>query len=354
LNQSDFFYNLTPFVVMEALERAGMKPDGSSLQLNSLENRVYDLGLEDSSHVVAKFYRPGRWNRKQIQEEHDFLNNLAREEIPVCFPLEFPTGGTIREIEGIYYALWPRTGGRQTDEFNSEELLMLGRYLGRIHSVGKTMTFKHRPLFNRKRMVDQSLDIIDALPLPRSLVKRYAHIANRGGDNYDRLIKDIPVHPLHGDCHIGNLLKNGQTFFFLDFDDALTGPAVQDIWMILGGDDNNYKQRQNFLIEGYRTFCDFEESWLQLIEPLRLLRMIYFAGWTAKRKDDPAFQHAFPQMGTIDYWEQEIIDMEQQLTRCPREEKIFPVNFTGFEENPEEELTNRDFFFDWEDDLPVR
>ena len=339
------FYDLTPYAVMEALEEAGLRPDGSSLQLNSLENRVYDLGLEDGNHMVAKFYRPGRWSREQLEEEHRFLALLASEEIPVCAPMEFPGGGTIRKKEGIYYAVWPRTGGRQVDEFTPEQLQMLGRYLGRIHLAGERLPFRHRPRLDLKRMVEEPLETIGRLDLERSLKDRFVLLAREAGRAYEELSRGISMISLHGDCHTGNLLNDNKGFFFLDFDDALTGPAVQDIWMLLGGDD--YSQRLELIIEGYETFYSFDRKELNLIEPLRALRMVYYAGWIAKRHEDPAFRHAFPLWGGRDYWEQEIADLEKQIGRFARVEQ----NSLLFrkEEKAVDEMTNADYFFDWED-----
>jgi len=346
LNRSHYFYGLTPFVVMEALDRAGLRPDGSSLQLNSLENRVYDLGLEDGSHVVAKFYRPGRWSREQIGEEHRFLSALAEEEIPVCVPSELPGGGTIGEAEGIFFALWPRTGGRQTDEFSREQLLMLGRYLGRIHRVGSALPFRRRPVLDRRRMIDEPLAVIEGLEMESYQKKRFAELARKAADHYEGTGKGIRRISLHGDCHIGNLLYSGAGFFFLDFDDCLTGPAVQDIWMLLGGDDGDYHRRLETLLEGYETFLPFDQREMDLIEPLRALRMVYYAGWVAKRHEDPAFMHAFPDWGTRDYWDQEIADLEKQIGRFGGQRVPAP----SYEEEgrPVSELTNADYFFDWE------
>jgi Ser/Thr protein kinase RdoA (MazF antagonist) len=346
LNKNDFFYQLTPFVVMEALVEAGLRPDGSSLQLNSLENRVYDLGMEDGSHVVAKFYRPGRWSREQIEEEHRFLAALEGNDIPVCVPRELPAGGTLGETEGIYYALWPRTGGRQTDEFSPEQLRMLGRYLGRIHNVGRSLPFRTRPHLDRNRMVEASLDIIDALDTEGSQKERFSRLAREAADRYDELAAGIERISLHGDCHIGNLLHSDRGFFFLDFDDCLTGPAVQDLWMLLGGDDDEAVRRREDLLEGYETFRPFDRRELNLIEPLRALRMVYYAGWVAKRHEDPAFIHAFPDWGTRDYWEQEIADLEKQISRfvVSEPDRVFYEE----EGKPVSDLTNADYFFDWE------
>lgn len=349
----DSFYRLTPFVVMEALERVDLRGDGSCLQLNSLENRVYDLGLEDGSHVVAKFYRPGRWTEDQIREEHLFLAKLAAEEIPVCAPLTWGQNETLGEIEGIFFALWPRTGGRQTDEFSSEQLKMLGRYLGRIHSLGESLPFSYRAQLNCDRMIDQSIEIINNLTLENSFKERFTSLAQQIGEIYVKASMGIPLISLHGDCHTGNLLNDGKGFFFLDFDDAMTGPAVQDLWMLLGGNDSEYEQRQGLILEGYRTFMPFEESWLKLIEPLRAMRMVYYAGWVAKRHEDPAFQHAFPDWGSKDYWENEILDLEKQICRCVPAEvarhtlpSLASLSEEG--ENPEE-LSNSDYFFDWDE-----
>jgi Ser/Thr protein kinase RdoA (MazF antagonist) len=344
MDRAHFFYTLTPYVVMEAVEKAGLRPDGSSLQLNSMENRVYDLGLEEGQHVVTKFYRPGRWNREQIEEEHRFLSLLQEEEIPVCVPMELPCGGTIGEAEGIFYAVWPRTGGRQVDEFTDEQLTQLGRYLGRIHLAGKQIPFHSRPALNLTRMVEEPIGTIETLELDNSIKTRFADLARKAGDDYEKRIQGISLISLHGDCHVGNLLNDRNRFFFLDFDDALTGPAVQDIWMLLGGDD--YGRRLEKLLEGYETFFPFNRRELDLIEPLRALRMIYYVGWVAKRHEDPAFKHAFPHWGTRDYWEQEIADLEKQITRYTIQSQPKDVrNYSG-EDKPVEEWTDKDYFFD--------
>ena len=262
------------------------------------------------------------------------------------FPGNFPKGGTIGETEGIYFALWPRTGGRQTDEFSREQLQMLGRYLGRIHNVGQNLPFQSRPRLDRVRMVDTSLAIINSLDLEGSLKERFSHLARTAADCYDELATGLLEISLHGDCHIGNLLHSDRGFFFLDFDDCLTGPAVQDLWMLLGGDDEEAVRRREDLLEGYETFRPFDRRELNLIEPLRALRMVYYAGWVAKRHEDPAFIHAFPDWGTRDYWEQEIADLEKQISRFDRSEpdRVFYEE----EGKPVDELTNADYFFDWE------
>ncbi len=347
---NNFFFNLTPDIVLQAIEASGLEPTGHCMALNSFENRVYDVMIEDGSHVIGKFYRPGRWTKEQILEEHRFLFELRDDEIPVCAPLTFPDGETIHIVEGIYYALWPRTGGRVADELSDAQLGTLGRLLARIHNMGAAGKAPHRIELTGETYGLQPLAFLEEHNcIPAHLKTRYANAVKEIVDLYETLRKDMPFHRIHGDCHLGNLLNGRDGWFFLDFDDFLTGPAVQDIWMLVPARDREGERQRAVFIDAYRLFRDFDDSWLRLVEPLRGLRFIMYAAWIAKRWEDPAFPAAFPHFGTVQYWEDETRDLEEQLDLC-YSSKDLPGNLRKPEEEPKEkeELTNKDFFWDWE------
>ena len=349
---SNFFFNLTPDIVIKAVEKTGLEPTGHCMALNSYENRVYDLKLEDGTHVVSKFYRPGRWNREQIREEHDFLHELKNDEIPVCAPIVFSDGETVHETEGIYYAVWPRTGGRIPDELSDEVLGMLGRLCARIHNMGAAGKAKYRiGLTGETYGLEPLAYLLDNNFLPGHCRERYASAVKEIVAIHEELGRDIPCHRIHGDCHLGNLLNGSEGWFFLDFDDFLTGPAVQDVWMLVPARDREGLRQRDIFLEGYRLFRDFDTSWLRLVESLRALRFIRYAAWIARRWDDPAFPAAFPHFGTAQYWENETADLEDQLDFIHKNSIDLPEKIKRTEDAKkaeEKELTNKDFFWDWE------
>lgn len=351
-----FFYALTPERVLQAVEQGGFVPSGHCSALNSLENRVYDVRLEDGRHVVAKFYRPARWSRAQIEAEHEFLYELREADIPVCAPLRFADGNSIQETAGIYYALWPRTGGRAVDELDAEQTRVLGRLLARIHNVGAGRPESRRLQLNAATYIEAPLKyLLESELIPAYLSDRYAAAAREMAQIYTELSADVPTHRIHGDCHAGNLLYGAEGWFFLDFDDFLTGPAVQDVWMLLPARDDAERARRAVFLEGYRTFREFSDHWLNLIEPLRAMRYVHYAAWIARRREDPAFPQAFPHFGSDEYWEQETLDLEEQVQICIGAQASLREH-TGYakhmaeEMEAEAELTNKDFFWDWEQD----
>jgi len=348
---NNFFFQLTPDIILRALEEGGFAPTGHCMALNSYENRVYDLMLDDGSHVVAKFYRPGRWSREAIREEHQFLLELRDDEIPVCAPLAFPGGDTIREIEGIFYTVWPRTGGRAPDELSDDQLGMLGRLLARIHNMGAARGAEHRISLTGESYGLQPLALLRERDLlPAHCRERYAAAVREIVNVYDTLSRDVPFHRIHGDCHLGNLLHGREGYFFLDFDDFLTGPAVQDVWMLAPARDTEGLRQRNVFLDAYRVFRDFDPSWLRLVEPLRALRYIRYAAWIAARWDDPAFPAAFPHFCTVQYWEEQTADLEEQLDIIHGQGDELPEGLRREESaEPEKELTNKDFFWDWEE-----
>ncbi|HOP63602.1 MAG TPA: serine/threonine protein kinase [Spirochaetota bacterium] len=348
---SNLFYTLTPDIVIKAVEENGFTTSGHYMVLNSYENRVYDLRLEEGSHIIVKFYRPGRWTGEQILEEHAFLNELDENEVPVCAPLSFPDGGTLREAEGIFFAVWPRTGGRIPEELSDEELLNLGRLIARIHNNGSAKPAVHRLSLTAESYALKPLEfLIENNFLPDHIRDRYSNAVKEIAGIYSSLAADVPVHRIHGDCHPGNLLKGVNGFFFLDFDDFLTGPAVQDIWMLIQSRDDEGRRQRDMLISGYREFRDFEYSWLQLVEPLRALRYIHYSTWIAKRWLDPAFPGIFPHFGTDRYWEEETADLEDQIEYIYSGGENLPERpGQEGEKEEEKELTNKDFFWDLEE-----
>jgi Ser/Thr protein kinase RdoA (MazF antagonist) len=347
-SMSDFFYNLTPDAILEAAEQAGLRPAGYCLALNSYENRVYDLRLEDDSHVVAKFYRPGRWSREQILEEHEFLLDLQADEIPVCAPLTLACGGTVDEIRGILFAVWPRTGGRIPDELPDDALASLGRLLARIHNQGALKPAPHRRELTGHAYGLEPLAFLESHTfLPDRLASRYRRAVEEIVAVYDDWLPDVPVHRIHGDCHLGNLLHGSAGWFFLDFDDFLTGPAVQDVWMLCSARDAEGRRQRTIFLDGYRQFRDFDDRWLRLIEPLRALRYIHYAAWLARRWEDPAFPRAFPHFGTEAYWEEQTADLEDQLDWIRHGRGGAAPEAPVEEEGPP--LTNKDFFWDYEE-----
>ncbi|MDA3849961.1 MAG: serine/threonine protein kinase [Spirochaetaceae bacterium] len=313
------FYKLTPHAVLDAVEEAGFDPMGVCSPMNSLENRVYRISLEEDKAIVAKFYRPGRWNRDQIEEEHSFLQELLSEDVPVAAPLKLKDGKTLVQREDIFYALWNLRGGRQRDEFSPEDLLSLGRIIGRIHSVPGT--FKYRPAINTQRYIDEPLEYFKKHQLiDPAIGQRYIQAANKIAKLYNQRIEDHPMVRLHGDCHVGNILYRDNSPLLLDFDDCLTGPPVQDLWMIAGSNDHWGRQNRALLAEGYMTFADFNFSWWNIAELLRGLRLVYYVGWLARRRDDPAFERFFSNFGTRAFWEQETLELELLIQNFEDEE----------------------------------
>ena len=310
------------------------------------------LELEDKTHIIVKFYRPGRWNREQILEEHEFLFDLKNREIPVCAPLAFNDGSSLSEIENIYYAVWERTGGRCIDEFSGEQIANLGRLLGRIHETGKTKDAPNRLKLNSETMCLKPLEYLKNYSIiPASLESTYFKLIGTITGIFNELIEGVPYHRIHGDCHIGNLLFGDNGFFFLDFDDFYSGPSVQDFWMLLDNSGNERNKNLNILLENYGLFSEFDNKWLNLIEPLRALRFIHYSGWIAKRWDDPAFKDAFPFFGTHDYWQKEIHDLEEQI-KIIGKTNYFLIDNKIEKETSEsnDELTNEDFFWDLKKD----
>lgn len=348
---TELFFALTPDRVLGAVEALGLRPTGHVTALTCLENRVHDVRLEDGRHVVVKFYRPGRWSREAIADEHRFLGDLREAEIPVCAPLADGSGRTLHTAHGIHYAVWPRTGGRSPAELGDDAVAILGRLLARIHAVGAAGEAPCRPRLTGAHYALEPLALLEARGfLPPGCARRYRQAVERIVAVHDAASRGVPVHRIHGDCHLGNLLygpagDGGDAFFFLDFDDMLVGPAVQDVWMLLPGRDAEGARQRRLLLDSYRQFHPFDERWLRLVEPLRALRFVRYAAWIARRWDDPAFPAAFPHFGTAEYWETETRDLEEAAARLEHGEEPVLAGEAAPTGEPEA-LTNRDFFWD--------
>ena len=316
---------LTPDVVLNAIDSAGLVTDGHQLALNSYENRVFQVGLEGGSFVVAKFYRPGRWSDVQILEEHGFIAELAEGEIPAVPALSI-AGNTLHSFEGFRFAIFSRSGGRAPNMDDPSVREWLGRFLGRIHAVGRAKPYIDRPALDIATFgVEPRRYLLEGDWLPPELKNVYDGVSQQALDliaaQYDRGAHHSLR--LHGDCHEGNVLWtdsiNNVGPHFVDFDDSRMGPAVQDFWMLLGAGRAEQTERLADLLEGYEDFAEFDRRELALIEPLRTLRLLHYSAWIARRWDDPAFPAAFPWFNTHRYWEDRILELREQIAAMQEE-----------------------------------
>lgn len=315
------FFRLDPEAILDSIDEVvaeampGVRSTGRSLALNSLENRVYDIELDDDSHIVAKFYRPGRWTQAQIQEEHDFLYALEDAEIPVVSPWRLDDQSLFQCANtGIWFTIFPKVQGRLRDELDAERLRTLGRYIGRIHNIGEHFHFRHRQALTPENWGLKPMEYLLASNLIDPVYReRYRVVGEAMVRKAEEALRGVPVIALHGDCHLGNTLWQMDSPFFLDFDDSTEAPAVQDIWMVVRGRGEHADQERETLLEGYEAFRPFDRSTLKLIEPLRALRMIHYSAWIARRWQDPSFPKAFPQFATPRYWEEDIQALQEVL-----------------------------------------
>jgi Ser/Thr protein kinase RdoA (MazF antagonist) len=310
------YSRLTPDVVLDALESVGLRGDGRLLSLNSYENRVYQIYMEDLAPVVAKFYRPGRWTDAQVLEEHAFVRELSEREIPVVAPLALSTD-TLHHFAGFRFAVYARHGGRTPELEDRKTLEWMGRFIGRIHAVGAAKPFTARPELDiasfgiepRHWLVEHDFIPSDLLEAWTSVVD---HALARVRRCYERAGPMRAIR-LHGDCHAGNVLWTDDGPHFVDFDDSRTGPAIQDLWMMLAGERAEMAQRLKDVLTGYEQFFEFDPRELHLIEALRTLRLIHYSAWLARRWDDPAFPAAFPWFNTHRYWQDRILELREQI-----------------------------------------
>jgi Ser/Thr protein kinase RdoA (MazF antagonist) len=307
------FAALTPDAVLDAAEAAGLDPDGHVFALNSYENRVYRLGRHSAAPVVVKFYRAGRWSDAQILEEHGFAAELAAAEIPVVAPLRLGDS-TLYHAPGIRMAAFPLQPGGAPDLDQPEARELLGRTLGRIHACGALRLFEYRESLRGERLGSRARSIVLASgQLPPHMREAYARISTELLAHIDAA--DIAAERrirLHGDCHLGNILWQPTGPVFVDLDDCLNGPAIQDLWMFVAGNPDEQRRQWSELLAGYERFASFEYSQLRLVEVLRAVRMLNHAAWIAERWSDPAFPRAFPWFGEARFWEQHVNDLAEQ------------------------------------------
>lgn len=306
------YAGLGPDQVLDAVAAAGFEPDGRLLALPSYENRVYQVGIEDGPGLVAKFYRPQRWSDAAIAEEQAFACELAEAELPVVAPIAVDGRHLLRH-DGFRYALYPRRGGRAPELESSEHLAWIGRLLARIHAVGSRAGFAHRGRIDAETYVRTAARTVLASGLLPDVHRgRYLALTATLADRIDEAFASVAPRTLrlHGDCHAGNVLWTDAGPHFVDLDDARTGPAIQDLWMLAPSDE-----ALDALLEGYGEFRDFDWSERRLIEPLRTMRQIHWAGWVAARWHDPAFPAAFPQVGEARWWDQHLADLAEAADR---------------------------------------
>ena len=314
------YAGLGPERILDAVESLGYRCDGRLLALNSYENRVYQVGVDEAPPLVVKFYRPGRWSDDAILEEHSFTLELAELELPVVPPLPDAEGRTLHAFEGFRFTLFPKRPGRTPELEDPDTLRWMGRFMGRIHAAGRTRSFAHRPALNTVTFGDTPFRfLLDNRFLPPYLEESYRSLVEDLLQRLRGCYRRAGWDPegaagirLHGDCHPGNLLWTDGGPHFVDFDDCRTGPAAQDLWMLLGGDRETQQRQLGYVLEGYTQFCSFDPRELHLVEALRTLRMIHHSGWLARRWEDPAFPASFPWFDHPRYWEDQVLALREQ------------------------------------------
>ena len=321
---TQFFYALTPDHVLNAIESLGLKTTGRVMQLNSMENRVYEVEIEldqdsdnPSDHFkIIKFYRPGRWSKEQIQDEHDFLFDLIDHEIQAIAPLKYNNDSIFKSEDGLWFSLFPKKGGRLADEWTTPLLEQMGRLLARLHNIGATKVAKHRLSLDIETYGIKNLEyLLSQDVIPSEYRQSYETLVRQICNMSSPLFEGIKYQRVHGDCHHGNtLLNSDQGAFLIDFDDMVNAPRVQDIWMVIPGRDQYAIEQRHTLIDAYEEMTDFNYKELKLIETLRALRMVHFTSWIAHRYQDEAFKRAFPNFATHQYWEKELYDFKEQIS----------------------------------------
>ena len=309
------FTTLSPDLIIDGLEHVGFTVDSGLLALNSYENRVYQFSDNDNQKFVTKFYRPQRWSLAQLQEEHNFGFDLTAQELPVIAPIKI-NGKSLFEYKGFQFAVYPCRGGRIFEVDNLDQLEWMGRFVGRIHAVGAQKSFQYRDRFNTDEMLIEARQIIDQSGfVPTSLRTAFFTILDLVIELTITQYQPTSEIRLHGDCHAGNILwREEHGPHFVDLDDCRTGPAIQDLWMMLSGDRQEQLLQLDTILSGYEEFFDFDANELKLIEPLRAMRVINYMAWLCKRWTDPAFPHNFPWFDSEKYWEQQILMLKEQVS----------------------------------------
>lgn len=310
------FTGLTPDLVIDAVEQQGLLSDARILALNSYENRVYQVGIEDGTPIIAKFYRPERWSDAQIIEEHRFSLALAEAGIPVVPPTVIAEQ-TLLEFRGFRFSLYERRGGHAPELDNLDNLHTLGQNIGRIHAFGQSETFSHRPTLSPATMGHANREFLLTNDfLPSSTRQAYASVSADLLKTIDAVFRTVNYRNirLHGDCHPGNILWRDDKPNFVDLDDACNGPALQDLWMMLSGERVRRTEQIHAVIEGYEMFTEFDPAELRLLESLRTLRLLHYAAWLARRWQDPAFPLHFPWFNSERYWGTHVLELREQMS----------------------------------------
>jgi Ser/Thr protein kinase RdoA (MazF antagonist) len=311
------FDRLTPSFIMDAIESLGYVCDCRTFALNSYENRVYQVGIEDGQPLIAKFYRPARWSDEQIREEHQFCFELVGQELPVVAPLTDEHGESLFSYGGFRFTLYPRKGGHAPELDNLDNLYTLGTLMGRIHLVGASRPFEHRPAIDSQGFGHQSVALISERFIPIEYKATYDAITADLLSSIDEILErtsEISWIRTHGDCHTGNMLWRDDAPHFVDFDDARMAPAIQDLWMLLSGDRPRQLAQLSSIMDGYGQFYDLHPREFQLIEVLRTLRMLHYSAWLANRWEDPAFPRSFPWFNTVQYWGEHMLQLREQMS----------------------------------------
>lgn len=308
------FYQLTPDIVLDALESVGLQPQAALLALNSYENRVYQFKDHQNKKFVVKFYRPERWTDEQILEEHAFSQMILEHEINAVTPIEI-NAQTLFKFHTYRFAVFPSIGGRTPDLDDEKILLWLGRTLGRIHALAEVSSYQFRPQLTLDEFALGSIEfLLNNNFIPAHIEQAYKAVSQQIYHQCQQVfsrVTSINTIRLHGDCHRGNLIFCDQQIYLLDFDDSRMGPAVQDLWMLITDTTNNHQL--NKILQGYEEFCEFDDRELVLIEPLRAMRMLHYSAWLARRWQDPSFQHNFPWFNENRYWEEQVLSLKEQL-----------------------------------------
>ncbi|WP_444994977.1 serine/threonine protein kinase [Aliikangiella sp. IMCC44359] len=314
LDNTQDFYHLTPDSVLDALESVNFEPQAALLALNSYENRVYQFRDYAEKRYVVKFYRPNRWSDQQILEEHLFCEQLVENEIPVVAPIKI-NGNTLFSHANYRFAVYDCKGGRSPNLDDKDTLIWLGRFIGRIHLLGESNSFQYRPALTLQNFgIDSVQYLLDTDFIPSHILESYRSVTEqiiRYCDQKMNQLTSINTLRLHGDCHPSNVMWTDDGPHFVDFDDSRMGPAVQDLWMLIT--DNQDRHQWNTILEGYEDFREFDDRELNLVEPLRAIRMLHYSAWLARRWNDPSFKHNFPWFNTTRYWEEQVLMLKEQL-----------------------------------------
>jgi Ser/Thr protein kinase RdoA (MazF antagonist) len=306
------YAGLSPDLILDAVESVGQRVSGGLLALNSYENRVYQIELEEDGFIVTKFYRPDRWTDAQINEEHAYVEELKSYDLP-CVAALVVDGTSLFEYQGFRFAMYPRQGGHTPNIEVKENLEVLSRTLARIHAVGQLSVFEHRVALTCERMAVESRSfLLNNDFIPPDMIDAYASITEHLIERIEPVMQGHASQRIHGDCHLGNLLWRGDTPHFVDFDDCVNGPPIQDLWMLLSGDRQDQQAQLGVIVDAYEPFCSFNPAELVLIEPLRTLRIMHQAAWLARRWTDPAFPLAFPWFNTDRYWSEHVLNLREQ------------------------------------------